>query len=299
MPSKPKPARPRPYPDPLAPQNPLVSRRWVVVAVLGMLLTSLLLGYGTLVLLVWQGQWQILFHPSHTVARTPAAEGLFFAEVRFDAAETGQPLLTGWWVPAAAPARITVLFLHGASGSLADTVPNLVALHQQGVNVFAFDPRGFGRSAWAKPSERRMQEDARSALDYLVDTRHLSLRSVMLCGQGLGASVAAHLADSRPGVAGLILIDPQPPVLPFLLADRRANLVPLRLIAHDRFDPSGVLAASSIPKLFIATPETRSPVPFFAAARSPKMLVSSASAGLPLAGAPAQAALQRFFSPLR
>ena len=295
--------RPRPYPpqDPLRPQNPLVSHKWVAGGLAAMVLSAIVLCYGCFCLLFWQGQWQLLFRPSHLVARTPASVGLAFSDLRFGATETGALPLDGWWVAAphdALAAQLTVLYLHGPTGSLSDALPAIQALHGVGVNVFAFDPRGFGRSDWASPSEHRWNEDADAAFRFLTQTRHLDPHRLILCGSGLGASIAAELASRQPLVAALILDTPQPPTLPLLERDRRTQLLPVRLLARDRFDPAALLAASSIPKLFLA-PATwsKTRVPFAASAAQPKEIVRipAATAGESLLGSPeAQAAVRTF-----
>jgi uncharacterized protein len=301
-PSVPKRPRPIPHPshDPLRPRNPLVSRNWVAIGLVGMLLSAILLVYGCLCLLFWQGQWQLLFHPSHLVARTPASVGLAFSDLRFGATETGALPLDGWWVPAPAnapAAQLTILYLHGPSGSLTDALPAIHAMHGAGVNVFAFDPRGFGRSDWASPSERRWNEDADAAFRFLTQTRHLDPRHLVLCGSGLGASIAAELA-ARQSVAALILDNPQPPTLSVLQHDRRTQLLPVRLLARDRFNPAALLSAFPTPKLFLA-PATLPPsrVPFAGSAAPPKelVLVPAPAVGDSLLPAPeAQAALRSF-----
>ncbi len=304
MPSKPRPPVARPYPnplnpDPLSPQNPLVNRYWVLAAVAGMLLSAVLLGYGCLTLLVWQGQWQLIFHPSSTITATPASSGIVFEEVRFDATDTGQLQLDGWWIPAASNASAspaTVLYLHGASGLLSNTLEDLRALHALGVNVFAFDYRGFGRSVWLHPSERSVTEDATAALRYLSETRHLSPGVIGVCGTGLGASVAAELAARTPAIPAVILINPQPPVLGLLQSNPRANLLPLRFLAHDRFDPGPVLRELHARKLFIATPATAVPVPYAEEAAEPKTVIHSPSTNAPLAGPQVKAVLQSFLA---
>ncbi len=306
MPRPPSP-RPRTYSphDPLRPQNPLVGRNWVVGALLVMLLSAVLLSYGSFCLLFWQGQWQFLFHPSHIVARTPASVGLPFSDQRFGATETGALPLDGWWVPApstAPAAQLTVLYIHGPAGSLSDALPAIQALHGVGMNVFAFDPRGFGHSDWAAPSERRWNDDADAAFRFLTQTRHVDPHELVLCGSGLGASIAADLAARQPSVAALILDDPQPPTLSLLQRDRRTQLLPVRLLAHDRFDPTAVLASSATPKLFLASATAdESGVPFAVTAAQPKQtaLVPAPPAGGSLLASPeAQAAVRSFIQRL-
>lgn len=285
----------------MRPQNALVNRNWVFVGLGGMLLCAVILFYGCLCLLFWQGQWQFLFHPSHVVARTPASAGLAFSDLRFGATETGKLPLDGWWVPVSASTAappFTVLYLHGPSGSLSDALPAIQALHGAGVNVFAFDPRGFGRSDWATPSELRWNQDADAAFGFLTQTRHLDPSRIIACGSGLGASVATDLARRQPSIAAVILDNPQPPTLSLLQHDRRTQLLPVRLLARDRFDPTAPLSASSVPKLFLVPATLQaSRVPFADSAAPPKEVVHVPAPAVDdsLLPAPeAQAALRSF-----
>src|SRR5215470_17853523 len=117
MPAPSSPAARPDFDDPLRPKNPLVARRWILGGIGVMSVASLVAIYFAIGLLFWQGQWQLIFHPSHIVTKTPANEGIPFDEVRFDATQTGQPQLTGWWVPAnsnGSGKSATILYLHDA-----------------------------------------------------------------------------------------------------------------------------------------------------------------------------------------
>ena len=200
--------------NPLAPQQPLASARWLLAAVLATLGFAVLCVYITICLLFWQGQWQLTFHPTSTITSTPASVGLKYDEVQFDATETGVLQLNGWWIPAGGqtPAN-TLLLLHGASGNLSDTVRQVQILHQLGLNVFVFDYRGFGKSRYLHPSEASTNQDADAAWSYLTDTRHLAPSTIAIDGIGLGAAIAAETARRHPQIPALILEDPQPPTL--------------------------------------------------------------------------------------
>ena len=65
-----------------------------------------------------------------------------------------------------------------------------------GLNVFAFDYRGYGQSHFAHPSETRWREDAESALSYLTGTRHIPANAIILVGKDLGANLALEVAVS-------------------------------------------------------------------------------------------------------
>ena len=263
MPQKSKP-RPRHIPppgwvDPLRQQQPLVSHRWLLRALVISLAAAAVCGYLTVCLLFWQGSWQLIFHPVSTVATTPASVGLPFEDVRFFATETGQPQLNGWWIPAAPDARYsrsTILYLHGAAGSLSNTLPDLQALHALGINVFAIDYRGYGKSLFLRPSEQTVSDDADAAIFYLTNTRALNPASILLYGQGLGATIAAGAAQRHPQTSALILENPAPTALEQVAADRRTSLLPVRLLFSDRFDLAPILQNLKTPKLLIECPSS-------------------------------------------
>ena len=223
-------------------------------AVVATLLFAVLCVYITFCLLFWQGQWQLVFKPSRTLSATPASAGLSYDEIQFDATETGVLQLHGWWIPAdshpAFPAE-TLLMLHDGAGSLSGTLPQLQALHALGINLFAFDYRGFGKSVNMHPSERSTYEDADAAWRYLTETRHLSPATIVLDGVGLGAAIAAETARRHPETPVLILEQPRPPVLDSLQWNPQMRLLPVRLLFHDRFDPTETLAHLRTPKLFV------------------------------------------------
>jgi pimeloyl-ACP methyl ester carboxylesterase len=225
--------------DPLAQQQPLVSGHWLLYAVLGVVGLAAISAYLTLCLLFYQGQWQVVFHPSRTITSTPANVGLKYDDVRFDFTGTGTPQLAGWWIPAEPGASLsghTLLLLHDGRGSLSDLTEQLKVLHSLGINIFAFDYRGFGQSADTHPSEERVYEDADAAWNYLTDTRHLDPKSIVLYGTGLGATIAAEAAIRHPESPALVLENPAPPALSLIAADSRTSILPIRWLFRDRFE---------------------------------------------------------------
>jgi uncharacterized protein len=240
--------------NPLAPQQPLASARWLLGGVAATVGLAAVCVYITFCLLFWQGQWQLVFKPSPTITTTPATAGMRFDDISFDATETGVLQLNGWWIPAehnSPYSADTLLLLHNGSGSLSDTLPQLQALHTLGINIFAFDYRGFGKSLNVHPSEARTYEDADAAWSYLTDTRHLPASRIVLDGVGLGAAIAAETAHRHPQTPALILEDPLPPTLDSLQFDANTRVLPVRLLFHDRFDPTGTLGHLRMPKLLL------------------------------------------------
>jgi pimeloyl-ACP methyl ester carboxylesterase len=240
----------------------VVDPRWLLGAISATILGALVCGYLTLCLLVYQGQWQLVLHP--VTGATPPPADLQVTPVRFGAAENGQARLNGWWIPAAGSGsrgRYTLLFLHDGSGDLAGNEAALEALHNTGMNLLAFDYRGFGVSERTHPTQARMTEDAEAALDYLEETRHLAAGTIVADGAGLGAALAAQMAERHPDLPAVILESPQPDVFAMARQDPRGGLVPLSLLFHERFDLSG-LSKLRTPKLILsAGPSPVAPLP--------------------------------------
>jgi hypothetical protein len=230
-----------------------VSPRWLLAGFAVTVVLAAFCGYGALCLLFYQGQWQLLFHPSRTIAATPAKTGVAFQEIHFDVNDAGQPRLDGWFIPADPGSKYgtdAVLYLHDARGSLSDAVPALTNLHALGINVFAFDYRGFGVSSGAHPTERLATEDSIAAWTWLTDLRHIPASSLIVFGDGVGATFAAHLA-AQFVPAGVILEDPNPSARQILLSDARARILPLWLLQNEKLEPTSELAAAHVPRLFL------------------------------------------------
>jgi len=232
-----------------------VSGKWLLAATASTLMAAALCTWGALCLLFWQGSWQLLYHPVATVATTPAADGLAFEPVAFAVGNDGIPQLTGWWIAAGSEAklsRLTVLRLHGQDGNLGNSVDALRRLHAAGVNVLAFDYRGYGQSQFTHPSEAHWLQDADWALDYLTATRHVSRASIVLDGEGLGANLALEVAAAHPELAGVIAESPTATPTDAIFDDARAKLVPAQWLVHDRYDLGGAAKKVRVPVLWVS-----------------------------------------------
>src|ERR1700722_12384994 len=98
--SRPKPARAAGWQDPLHPQQPLVSGKWLLGALAVTLAVGAVCAYATLCLLFYQGSWQLTSHPPQPVSTPPASLSIPYEEIKFDPPEPGKPQLAGWWIPA-------------------------------------------------------------------------------------------------------------------------------------------------------------------------------------------------------
>jgi uncharacterized protein len=242
-----------PNPQIGAARPPNISARWLLTAFSIALAGAVLCAWGTLCLLFWQGSWQLLYHPKAAITRVPSSIGLTYEPVGFAATEAGVLRIQGWWIPASAGPlnRLTVLYLHPAEGNLGDSIEDLAQLHAAGVNVLAFDFRGYGQSQFARPSEARWLEDANWALEYLVQTRHTDPHSIVLAGKELGAVLAVEVAAAHPELAGVIVHSPIEDPASIIFTDSRAHLVPARLLVRDRYEMDTAARSLRIPSLWL------------------------------------------------
>jgi uncharacterized protein len=277
--SRPRAPKPEQAVNNVAGRPQTISARWIGEAVLVVLAAAAVCVWGTLCLIFWQGSWQLLYHPTSAILRTPSAAGLTFDEIGFATTDAGIPQLHGWWIPSQGGASNTVLYLHGANGNMSDTVGALAELHAARLGVFTFDYRGYGLSHFARPSERRWREDAESALVYLEGTRHISSREIVLAGEGLGADLALEVAATHSDVAGVILDAPLVHPLSLIFGDPRARLVPAHWLVGDQWEIDTAAAKLSIPSLWfyrtaIGQRERKgTEPPVYRNVRSAKMLV--------------------------
>ncbi len=174
----------------------------------------------------------------------PSEHGLPARDVWF-ASEDGTKL-HAWWVPRAR-ARGTVLYCHGNNGNISTRVGALAHLSSLGLNVFAFDYRGYGRSH-GSPSEEGLYQDARAAHDYLSGVLGQRPESILLFGHSLGGAIAIETALHRP-VGGLVVQSSFTHVRD--MAKSLFPRSPLFLVARNQFRSLDKVQALAVPKLFI------------------------------------------------
>lgn len=233
-----------------------VSPKWLLTMGGLSLAGALVCAWITLCILFWQGSWQLLYRPTSAITSTPASVNLQFQSIGFASNAAGEPQLRGWWIPASSHARYTAVYFHGADGNLGDSVNALVRLHNAGLNVFAFDYRGYGQSHFAHPSEVRWREDAESAVAYLSGTRHIPANAIVLVGKDLGANLALEVGAAHSDFAGVVVEQPPDAPMTVIYNDPRARMVPVHRLVSDRWQTTAAASNVLIPSLWIYwTPE--------------------------------------------
>jgi fermentation-respiration switch protein FrsA (DUF1100 family) len=222
----------------------------------------------------------LLYVPGARAVDEPAPElALEQRMVRFRAPDS--TALSAWIVPAsnAGPEAPWVLISHGNYGNVGfGGRPQFYAWFRDlGVNLFAYDYRGYGASGGV-PSEDGVYADAAAAYRYLTDSLRVPPSRIILFGHSLGTGITIELARHVPA-AGMIVEAAYTSV-----ADRGQEvfaLLPIRLIARSRFASIDKVRALRLPKLFLHAPADRT-IPIdhgrrlFAAAPEPKEWVELA-----------------------
>ncbi len=218
-----------------------------------------------------------IFYPAERSVAAPASR-FELREKRVSYPSTDGVTLSAWIVPAAAAVSsdLWLLICHGNLGSIGyGGRPEFYAsMRDLGINLLAFDYRGFGESSGA-PDERGLYDDATASYQYLIRSLGVPPERLVLFGHSLGSGVAIELA-SRVPAAGLIVEGAYTSVV-----DRGQELYPffpIRLIATQRFPSFDRIRLVDMPKLFLHSPDDRV-IPYahgrrlFEAARAPKQFV--------------------------
>jgi fermentation-respiration switch protein FrsA (DUF1100 family) len=227
---------------------------------------------GALVLLLGCYEPRLIYFPARDLERTPAALGMPFEDVELQTADGER--IHGWFLPAPAPAPVTVLLLHGNAGNISHRFEKLTVLRDLGADVLIVDYRGYGRSS-GRPTETGTYRDADAAYEYLVRTRRIEPRRLVLYGESLGAAVATDLAARKP-VGGLVMesafssaVDVGQQMFPFL---------PARLLVRNRYESVKKIGSVQAPILILHSRNDeffkwQHPQRLYDAAREPKHLI--------------------------
>jgi fermentation-respiration switch protein FrsA (DUF1100 family) len=193
-------------------------------------------------------------------------------EVRFQAQDECQ--LHGWFFPAekgTLRSSLVFLLMHGNAGNVCTRLDFYEAWLSLGVNVFAFDYRGYGCSAGV-PSEEGTYLDAQAAYAWLIG-RGFQSRNIIALGKSLGGGVASELA-LRERIGALILQSTYTSI-----ADVGSHLfpfLPVRWMNTIKYDTASKLPRIHAPLLVIHSRDDKT-IPFrqaernYAVANEPKM----------------------------
>lgn len=143
------------------------------------------------------------FYRKITPILHPSDAGLLHEEITVTTAE-GIPLYC-WLIPAAVPARGTVIFLHGVSECVIVGLPIARRLHDAGFNVFLYDSRRHGNSGGRYCTYGFYEKhDTSAVISYILRRTDLRVGRIGLLGSSMGAAVAIQVAALDNRVASVL-----------------------------------------------------------------------------------------------
>jgi uncharacterized protein len=213
------------------------------------ILAAAVLIYGGILVLLRVYESRLIYFPGpqRTLVAPPPSLGLPIQRVEITSEDALK--LVAWVIPAEPRSSLWLLVCHGNAGNLSefDRPVHYAGLRQVGLNLLAFDYRGYGESGGV-PSEAGLYRDVDAAYRYLTNQRGVLANRIVIFGHSLGSAVAVDLASRVPS-AGLILEGA------FTSAtDRGQELypyIPVRWIAKSRFSSVDKIARMTVPKLFL------------------------------------------------
>jgi uncharacterized protein len=240
------------------------------------LILLVLVAYLGLLLLLRLNESRLIYFPGPGRALLPPPAELDLPVQRVTFPTEDGLKLGSWVIPAGASSSgYWLLICHGNAGNLSEfgRPAHYAGLRQLGLNLLAFDYRGYGESEGA-PTEAGLYRDAKAAYRYLRE-QGIPADRIIVFGHSLGSAVAVDLVSQAPA-AGLIVEG-----APTSVIERGQELypfVPVRWLAVSRFPSIEKIPRVTIPKLFLhATGDEVIPVRhgrrLFEAAPPPKTFV--------------------------
>jgi fermentation-respiration switch protein FrsA (DUF1100 family) len=212
-------------------------------------------------------QRRLVFAPSG-VPGEPQAAGV--PEMAWVSYATGDGLtLRAWYAPAKGD-RPTLVYFHGNAGHFGDRAYKARYFIDQGYGFLLTSYRGYSGNP-GRPTEERVYQDARAALDFLL-AQGVPEAQTVIYGESLGTGIATQMARERPAAA--LVLEAPFTSLPDVAAGHYW-WTPARWLLRDRFESAAKIDAIGMPLLIVHGERDRTvPVKLgrrlFAAAIEPK-----------------------------
>ncbi len=228
----------------------------------------------------------LFYHPTDQVYLTPEDAALSYENVYFESMDGTK--LHGWFIPAREKAWGTLVHFHGNAGNITANLKMVSFFPYQGLNVFMFDYRGYGKSQ-GHPYRKGVYEDSLSAVRYVVSRKDVDKESLFFLGQSLGGANAIAVASLGRDIAlRAVVIDSSFYSYRSIVRDKIAEIpvlswfkTPLSfMMATDSFHSGDMIGSISPTPLMIIHGTSDRIVPYhhgvelFERANEPKLLVT-------------------------
>lgn len=236
------------------------------------ILTITLGVYFGFLILIYIFQARLLFFPTTELAITPKAFQWNYEDVflTLDNQETTH----GWFIPTHKERKGTILLSHGNAGNIADRMDILDIYREMGFDTLIYDYGGYGKSS-GSPSEQRSYRDIRAMWLYLIETRGIPQKEIILFGRSLGGGVTVQLATEVTPAA--VVLESTFASVP-QMAKHQFPIFPTQLLVRHRFDNLNKISRITVPTLHIHSPDD-SIIPYeqgrqlYDAAQGPKTFI--------------------------
>lgn len=207
-----------------------------------LLFLTLIATYAFVAGLMYTLQRFMLYHPNRHI-KTPDVYGLEDFSEYFTAAADGTHLQL-WYKPSTNNLPM-IAYFHGNAGHIGERAYIYRALANQGFGVLALSYRGYGKSQ-GKPTEAGLYQDARAAIDFLLNEKKIPLSEMIFFGESLGTGVAVQMATEYQ-MAALVLQSPY-----ISVEDRASELyryIPVKRLLKDKFRSIDKIGSVTAPVL--------------------------------------------------
>jgi hypothetical protein len=213
-------------------------------------ITAAILVYLVLLVLLRFFESRLIYFPGNQRTLIPPPVSLGLPTERVEIPTDDGVTLVGWVIRSQPTSTgLWLLICHGNAGNLSefDRPVHYADLRRLGLNLLAFDYRGYGESS-GRPSENGLYRDAEAAYRYLREKRDIPPDRIIVFGHSLGSAVAVDLVSRVPS-AGLILEGALTSVI--ARGQELYPYIPVRWIAGSRFDSMEKISRVRVPKLFL------------------------------------------------
>ena len=203
------------------------------------------LAYAAINIFVYFMQSRLIFYPNlpgRSLVATPENIGLPYENIEFITEDNIK--LHGWFI-SNKEAKGTLIFFHGNAGNISHRLASIEIFHRLQLNVFIIDYRGYGQSE-GHTTEKGTYQDAEAAWSYLINTRGINEKQIIIFGRSLGASIASWLASKHAPAA--LIIESGFTSVPSM-GQRLYPFLPIRWLAHFKYDTRHYVGNVSCPVL--------------------------------------------------
>ncbi|HAN77843.1 MAG TPA: hypothetical protein DCQ31_08760 [Bacteroidales bacterium] len=155
--------------------------------------------------------------------------------------------LNAWYIESSAP-RATVLYLHGNAGDLNCLIEQFEVFDDLGLNVFAVDYRGYGKSSGTINLKNDILADSEAAFNYAVRFLNIKPEDIIIWGRSIGSAPATFLANKYK-VKALVLESGFAELSK--VVETKLPFLPVKQLLKYSYNNTELIGKIECPKLFI------------------------------------------------